>query len=160
MSEKPQTEKEWQHASWVSLLGKWAWIILIANALLSILFQLIFLPGIITAWEALRPYYEALLLPMPPLPIGGLIWKIIAAVITIFISFAIIKPKFSSKCASKDWEALYGWTLTLGGLKIPWMLIWGIILEVFSWYYWAGLVILIPAIMLIFMGPRAYKWSE
>jgi len=159
MSAEPKVKPEWQHASWVSLLGKWAWIILILNAIVSIIIQLIFLPGIIAAWEALRPYYEALTIPMPPLPIGGLIWEIIAAIITIFISFVIIRPKFSNKCASKDWEALYGWTLNLGGLKIPWMLIWGIILEVFSWYYWAGLVILIPAIVLLFMGPRTYNWS-
>ena len=114
----------------------------------------------IAAWESLRPYYESMGWPMPPLPIGGYIWSFIGAIILLAVSFVIIKPKFSKPCGNKDWDALFEWTLTLGNIRIPWMLIWGIILEIFSWYYLAGLVVLLPAVMLIFVGPKEYNWSS
>jgi len=90
--------------------------------------------------------------------LGG-IWWIIEAIIMIIISLFIIRPKFSKKCAEKDWDALLNWTLNLGGLRLSWMLIWGIILEIFSWYYWGGLAILIPAFLLLFVGPKEYQWT-
>ncbi|MHA1104331.1 MAG: hypothetical protein ACTSPN_01170 [Promethearchaeota archaeon] len=153
MSEEPQIKQEWQHASLVSGLGKWAWIAGLINGILSLIFGI----WLIIVEISLIPYYE--LLGIPPSYFGG-VWAIIGAIILIFVSFAIIKPKFSSKCAEKDWEALYGWTLALGGTKIPWMLIWGIIFTIFSWYYWGGIFVLLPAILLLFNGPRPYNWSE
>jgi len=33
-------ESEWQHASWVSALGKWAWIIGILNGIVGIIVAL------------------------------------------------------------------------------------------------------------------------
>ena len=159
MGEIEKTEKtEWQYASWVSKLGKWAWIILILQSIISIIVQLILLSMAITAWEASRPYYDLLGLPMPPLLIGGFIWSLICAIIVLVVSFVIIKPKFSKPCGDKDWDALFEWTLTLGNFRIPWMLIWGIILTPFSWYYLAEVVVLIPAIMLLFVGPKEYNW--
>ena len=156
-----ETEKtEWQYASWVSQLGKWAWIILILQAIISIIVELFWLSVTLAAWESLRPYYNLMGLPMPPMPIGGFIWPLIGAIILLAVSIVIIKPKFSKPCGDKDWDALFEWTLTLGNFRIPWMLIWGIILELFSWYYWAGLSVLVPAVMLIFMGPKEYNWSS
>ena len=90
---------------------------------------------------------------------GEDVWEIIWAIIIILLAFAIIRPKFSNKCANKDWDSLYNWFLNLGGIKIPWMLIWGIIIEAFSWYWWGGLPILIPALVLIFAGPKPYEWK-
>ena len=158
MNETREQPGSWQHASWVSPLGKWAWIIIIVIAIISLIVNILLIPPAVAAWEALREYYEFLGQPMPLIPIGGFIWEIIADIIAILISFAIIRPKFSNKCASQDWDALYDWTLTLGNFKIPWMLIWGIILEVFGW--WAGLSVLIPALMLIFLGPKPYNWTK
>ena len=156
-----ETKKiEWQYASWVSTLGKWAWIILILQSIISIIFALIGLSTTIALWEASRPYYDLLGLPMPPMPIGGFIWSLIGVIIILAVSFVIIKPKFSKPCGDKDWDSLYDWTLALGNFRIPWMLIWGIVLELFSWYYVAGLVVLLPAIMLLFFGPKEYKWSK
>ena len=144
---KPSTSGTWQFASLVSNLGKWAWIAGLINGIVEIIVALYTI-----GWGiALSPFGGGL--------IGTGVWYIIGAVILIFISFAIIRPKFSNKCANQDWEALYSWTLSLGNTKIPWMLIWGIIFTIFSWYYWGGILVLLPAILLIFVGPRPYNWS-
>ena len=132
---KPSTPGSWQFASIVSALGKWAWIFGIINGIIELIWGIVFIFFFVG------------------------IWNIIGAIILIFISLAIIKPKFSVKCAEQDWEALYNWTLDLGGTKIPWMLIWGVIFTIFSWWYWGGLFVLLPAILLIFVGPRPYNWS-
>ncbi len=156
-------ETEWKHAGWVSGLGKWAWIVLFALGIIGILVELALLIPTIAAWESLRAAYAILypgvLYPVPN-PIAGLIWPLIGGIISIILSLFIIRPKFSKPCGEKNWDALYGWTLNLGGLNIPWMLIWGIILELFSWYYVGGIFVLLPAVMLIFAGPKAYNWSS
>ena len=143
-------ETEWQHASWVSTLGKWAWVIGILNGIFGIIWALYQIIVLTAAWSWLPGAYT----PTTE------IWWIIASIVGIVISFLIIRPKFSNPCGAKDWDALYGWVLNLGGLNIPWMFIWGLLLFVFGWYGWAGLAVLIPAVMLIFAGPKEYNWSE
>jgi len=125
-------ESEWQHASWVSTLGKWAWVIGILNGVFGILYSILFFQ----------------------------IWNIFLIIIGIAISFLVIKPKFSEPCGEKDWDALYGWVLNLGDFNVPWMLIWGIILLYFGWWSWGGFAVLIPAVMLLFAGPKEYNWSS
>ena len=137
-------ESEWQHTSWVSSLGKWAWIIGVLNGVLGILY--IAINSFILWWY---PFYW-----------GSQIWNIILIIIGIAISFLVIKPKFSKPCEEKDWDALYGWVLNLGGFNIPWMLIWGILLLYFGWWSWAGYAVLIPAVVLLFAGPKEYNWSS
>ena len=142
-------ESEWQHASWVSTLGKWAWIIGLLNGVIGIFWALFQIITLSAAWAWLPGAY------VPTVEI----WWIIASIVGIAIALLIIRPKFSNPCGAKDWEALYGWTLKLGGTNVPWMFIWGILLFLFGWYGWGGLAVLIPAIMLIFAGPRKYDWS-
>jgi hypothetical protein len=137
-------ESEWQHASWVSSLGKWAWVIGVLNGIIGILYYVGL--SFIYWWY---PFY-----------LVSQIWNIILAIIGIAISFLVIKPKFSKPCGEKDWDALYGWVLNLGGFNIPWMLIWGIILLYFGWWSWAAYAVLIPAIVLLFAGPKEYNWSS
>jgi len=137
-------ESEWQHASWVSSLGKWAWVIGVLNGIIGILYYV--------GLSFIYWYY--------PFYLVSQIWNIILAIIGIAISFLVIKPKFSKPCGEKDWDALYGWVLNLGGFNIPWMLIWGIILVYFGWWSWAAYAVLIPAIVLLFAGPKEYNWSS
>ncbi len=145
--------EEWQHASLVSKIGKWAWILGLVNGILAVIFGI---AGIATTlyWISFYPYgylyYSVSFYD---------IWQIIGGIILILVSFVIIRPKFSNKCANKDWDALYGWYLPLGSFKLPWMLIWGIIFELFGWYGWGGLAILLPAVLLLFVGPKEYQWS-
>jgi len=151
MGEIEKIEKtEWQHASWVSSLGKWAWIIGIINGLVGIIWAIYQIIVLTALWEYLPGAY------VPTTEI----WWIIASIVGIVISLLIIKPKFSNPCGEKDWDALYSWVLNLGGFNIPWMFVWGLLLFVFGWYGWAGLAVLIPAVMLIFAGPKEYNWSS
>ncbi|MHA2088926.1 MAG: hypothetical protein ACW972_11655, partial [Promethearchaeota archaeon] len=83
---------------------------------------------------------------------------IISGIIAILISFFIILPKFSLKCSKKDWDSLLNWTMALGSIKFPWMLFWGIMLEIFG-YGWGGFAVIIPSLVLIFAGPRKYEWK-
>jgi hypothetical protein len=138
---------EWKHASWVSFLGMIAWIIGIISGVINIIWGFV---GII---------------PLAILPLGlglpfmGLfIWLIISGIIAILVSFFIILPKFSTKCSKKDWDLLLNWRMDIGGLKFPWMLFWGIVLEIFG-YGWGGFAVIIPALVLIFFGPRKYEWK-
>ena len=154
-------ESEWKHAGWVSSLGKWAWIILFAQGIIRIPVELAALIPAMVLWEEGRAAY-ALLFPgdlYPVLnPIAGLIWPLIGGIISIIVSLFIIRPKFSKPCGEKDWETLYGWTLKLGSKNVPWMFIWGIIFMIFSWFYLTGVFVILPAIMLIWAGPRKYEW--
>ena len=138
-------ESEWQHASWVSTLGKWAWVIGVLNGLIGILVSL----SLIVTWGVLLLYAAP-----------ATIWNLMASIIGIVISLLVIRPKFSNPCGAKDWDALYGWVLKLGDLNVPWMFVWGLLLFPFGWYYWGGLAVLLPAVMIIFAGPKEYKWSE
>ncbi|MFW9896981.1 MAG: hypothetical protein ACFFD7_14340 [Candidatus Thorarchaeota archaeon] len=136
---------EWKHASWVSFLGMIAWILGIISGVVNLIW------GILT-------------LPFTPIPIFGAaliataVWLIISGIIAILISFFIILPKFSRKCQKKDWEALLNWSFNMGGINFPWMLFWGIMLEIFS-YGWGGFLVIILSLVLLFAGPREYKWK-
>ncbi len=144
--------EEWKHASWVSTLGKWAWIIVIINGIIEIIYYIVLIAEVAALNATLPPELQI------PIPFWN-IWSLIWGVIIILIGYIIIRPKFSEKCAAKDWDALYNWFLSIGDFKIPWMLIWGIIVEIFSLWWWGGLVILIPAFVLIFAGPKPYDWK-
>ena len=143
-------ESEWQPASWVSMLGKWAWIIIIVSDLIGLLVSLAFIIPLVI-FGGIFAFAAS----------GASTWNIFASIIGIIIALLVIKPKFSKPCGEKDWDALYSWVLKLGGLNIPWMFIWVFLLFIFGWYGWGvALTVLLPAFMLIFMGPKEYKWSE
>ena len=86
------------------------------------------------------------------------VWYLIGAGLSVALAIIIIKPRFSNKCADKDWDSLINDVLVLGSIRIPWMLIWGIIITVVG-QWWAGLTILIPVFFLIFAGPKPYNWK-
>ena len=131
--------EEWKHASWVSFLGMIAWIVGIISGAIQVLVGFITLPLVILGW-------------------GNPIWMIISGIIAILISFFIILPKFSMKCSKKDWDSLINWVMPLGNIRFPWMLFWGIILDIFSYGY-GGLAVIVPALVLIFAGPTKYEWK-
>ncbi len=139
MSEEVKKTEEWKHASWVSFLGMIAWIVGIASGAIEILWGLFSLPLVVYGFAT---------------PV----WWIISGIIAIVLSFFIILPKFSTKCSKKDWDSLYNWTVTLGNIRFPWMLIWGAIMSTFGWG-WGGATILVPAFVLLFAGPKPYEWK-
>jgi len=142
-------ESEWQHASWVSALGKWAWIVIILIDIIGIIWSLYSLITLI-AWLGVFGLAGS----------GASAWNLFASIIGILLALFVIRPKFSKPCGEKDWDALYGWVLKLGGFNFPWMLIWGLLLFLFGWYGLGALFVLVPAVMLLFAGPKEYEWSE
>ena len=135
----------------VDWVGKYAWLILILIPLVIL---------VITLATTIPALIVALGFGVPVIPeTGTLIWSITSAIFEILLSWFWVKPKFSDRCASGDWDTLLDDVLVLGGYRIPWMLAMGILLEVFG-YGWIGLVVLVPAIVIIFFGPRQpYNWK-
>jgi len=130
--------EEWKHESWVSFLGVIDWIVGIISGVISLILGFLTVPLILLGW-------------------GNLVWLIISGIIAILLSFFIILPMFSIKCSKKDWDFLLNWVIPIGDIRFPWMLFWGIILEIFTW--WGGLFVIIPALVLLFAGPEKYEWK-
>ncbi|MHA2123596.1 MAG: hypothetical protein ACW990_20550 [Promethearchaeota archaeon] len=139
--------EEWKHAGWVSALGKWAWILGIVGGIISIIY------GIYTL-----SLVSGLLFFGLGIGIGPAVWNIISGIIAIIIAIAIIRPKFSNKCADKDWNFLMNWVWS-DGFRFPWMLFWGILMHVFGFYF-AGAFVTIPSLVLIFAGPEKFEWKK
>ncbi len=135
----------------VDWVGKYAWPILILLSIVILGFSLLeTIPVILLSVEFGSP-----IIPET----GELVWSITSAIFVILLAWFWVKPKFSDKCVARDWDFLLDDVLVLGGYKIPWMLFMGIILEIFG-YGWIGLVVLGPAIIIIFFGPRQpYNWK-
>ena len=162
---KPEVVKEskgeWQYEKIASILGKWAWVILILNAVIYLIV------GIVT--EILAAQTAATLCatywigptPCPWMYTVGAtsVWQIIGAIVTVLFAIIIVKPRFSNKCAAQEWDILMDDVLVVGGVRIPWMFIWCIITAIFG-QGWGTFPILIPAILLIFAGPKPYEWKE
>jgi len=142
----------WKHESLASGMGKWAWIVVLINGIIDVSYYTWVL-FVNIAWNAGLPSWAQRPLLFP-------IWSMIWGVVIIIIAVAIIKPKFSNKCAAKDWDALYDWVLNLGKLRMPWMLVWGVIITIFGMWGWAGILILVPAFLLLFAGPKKYNWKK
>ena len=86
------------------------------------------------------------------------IFWIIGGIINILLSLIFVRPRFSTPCKNKDWDALYNDYILLGNFKLPFMILLGILMEIFG-YYWGGFAVLIPALILLFAGPKQYNWT-
>lgn len=139
--------EEWKHAGWVSILGTWAWVLGIVGGVISIIV------GGVTIATFSGFFFLGL-----GVAIGPAVWNIISGIIAIIISFVIIWPKFSKKCAAKDWDTLMNWVWS-DSFRFPWMLFWGILLHIFG-YWFAGAFVTIPSLVLIFAGPKKFEWKK
>ncbi|MHA2281828.1 MAG: hypothetical protein ACXAC5_13375 [Promethearchaeota archaeon] len=139
--------EEWKHAGWVSIVGMLAWIVGILSGVVNIILGLV---GIGTLGIAPFGLGAAFMAPF--------IWQIISGSIAILISLFIILPKFSLKCSKKDWDSLLNWVWKLGNIRLPWMLVWGVLVGIFGWGY-GGVLIIVPALVLIFAYPTKYEWK-
>ncbi|MEJ2251772.1 MAG: hypothetical protein P8Y97_19205 [Candidatus Lokiarchaeota archaeon] len=115
-------------------LGKYAWILALINGIIYIIWGIIDIVGYsIGSWYfGIGAYF-----------LSTAIWYLIGGIIVILLGFFVVKPRFSDKCAAKDWDFLLNDVLLLGNFRFPKMLLWAIILEIFS-IGWGGLFILIP----------------
>lgn len=143
----PQEFSSWKSLEpYVEIVGKYAWIILIIAPIILLFYSLAAI-GIFSVY-GLGGYVA-----------GQLAWIIIEVVVVILFAIFWVKPKFSDRCASKQWDILLDDTLKISTIQIPWMLIVGVLIEIFG-NGWVGLFVLGPAIILIFFGPRTpYNWQ-
>ncbi|MHA2184291.1 MAG: hypothetical protein ACXAAI_04750 [Promethearchaeota archaeon] len=139
--------EEWKHAKWVSGLGAWAWLIGLVAGVGYLIWGIVRISAV-----------SALLIFGFGIVAGPFIWAIIGGIVAIIISLFIIRPKFSKRCAEKDWDTLLNWVMS-DGFRFPWMLFWGIMLHIFGWY-WGGLAVTIPSLVLIFAGPTKFEWKK
>ena len=140
--------EEWKHAGWVSGLGTWAWVIALVSGIIDI----------IIAISGLAVVGAASLFFGFGYGIGYYVWWLISGIIVIIIAVVIIRPKFSKRCSEKDWDGLLNWVIG-GNVRFPMMLFWGIMVEIFG-YGWGGFAIIIPALVLIFAGPKKFEWKK
>jgi len=163
MGENEKTIKRskfWQYENITYILGKWAWVFAIFSAIVNLLLAIWGISATIQIYQsAAAAYYAATGTPYPYIIVLTFsdIWNIIASIILLIFAFLIIRPRFSNKCAQKDWDYLLNDVLLIGNIRFPWMFIWAIIAEILGW--WSGILIIIPVILLIFAGPKEYKWK-
>lgn len=161
MEENEKTTKKsksWQYEKITYILGKWAWIFAILSAVVNLLLAVYYIVIAIQAYQVAVAY-------LGPALAGSLvlsyydIWNVITSIILIIFALLIIRPRFSNKCAAKDWNYLLNDVLPIGSFRFPWMFIWAIIAEILG-QWWGGVFIIVPAILLVFAGPKEYKWKK
>ena len=167
MSSESKPEEKKSGSSWDGVegfavfLGKIAWIILLIEGILFIIWGLIGLTYLAAAEAAIQQVPGAGAAVAADIAYYRIIYTlyIIGGILGIIFAVALVKPRFSNKWSDKDYDYLLNDVVKIGSLRIPLFLIIGIILEILmSW--WGGLIILIPLLLLIFMGPKEYKWKE
>lgn len=84
------------------------------------------------------------------------IWMLISILISGAILIFWVFP-FSKKIAQHDYAYLINNVILFGKLRVPKMLLIGIILEIFT-QGWGGLLVLIPALCICFLGPEFMRW--
>lgn len=145
----------------VSVVGKWAWLYGVVVGVIYIIISLAVTLRLALiasdAWNTCNIYFPGLC-GSKNFGFGTMVWQIITAAVSIGVSIMWVRPKFSVPCGEKDWETLLTNVVKLGNIQIPWMLIMGVLLEIFG-YGWGGAVVLICALLIIFLGPRKYEWK-
>ena len=163
---KKATVEKKQGDSWDSVkgiaigMGKWSWIIILLEGIIFIIWGIYIL-----AWAAfIGAQAEAadvvgyVAADLASLTMYGIMY-LIGGILALIFSVAFVKPRFSNKWADEDYDYLLNDVIKIGSTRIPLMLIIGIILEIFL-IGWGGLIIIVPLLLLIFMGPKEYKWTE
>ena len=160
---KPQQEKISDDSGamgFAQFLGKIAWIVELIIGILFIIVGIYYLVVMAAVAAAAQEagVYSYVAADIAYYTIYGWLY-IIGGILGIIFAVALVKPRFSDKWADKDYDYLLNDVVKIGSVRIPLFLIIGIILEILlSWV--GGLIILIPLLILIFAGPKEYKWKE
>jgi len=159
------TSKERTSSGWISIenfvsfLGEWAWVILLIEGSIFILWGIIGLIWVSGAGAVAQQAGAAGLFAVDlAFYAFWYTWYLIGGIITIVLAIIFVKPRFSDKWADRDYDYLLNDVIQIGSIRIPLMLIIGIIISIFL-LIWGGLIILIPLLLLIFMGPKEYEWK-
>ncbi len=84
------------------------------------------------------------------------IWMILGAIVSGALLYFFVLP-FSKKVGAKDYPYLTNDVMLFGKIRMPKMLILGIILEIFT-QGWGGLLVLMPGLCICFLGPVYMRW--
>lgn len=169
--EKPKKEEKkkakrkgehpnWKHyEKWVHIIGKWAWVWVILNGFFYVIFGIwgLYWTSAVGSAAATVGVYSYVATDIAYLT-AQYTWYIIGGIILIVLGLLIVKKRFSDKCRDKDWNGLLDDVIIIGKYRIPFMLILGILAEIFG-QWWGGFAILFPAVILIFWGPKEYEWK-
>ena len=86
------------------------------------------------------------------------IFGIVSYIILLAITLLWVMPTFSHALMEERYEDLLNTTFNVSNIRIPQMIVYGILLSIFS--YGVGLIILIPAVVLIFFSAYIpYSWN-
>ena len=123
--EVKKSKEEWQYEKIASIVGKWAWVILLLDALIYLILGIVYEVQIAQAAAAFCAAWNPLLGPCPRIytPSATDVWYIIGAIITVIFSILIVRPRFSNQCAAKEWDVLMEDVLVVGEYRIPAFLI-------------------------------------
>ena len=112
-------------------IGKWSWIILMIVGSIFLILDLLIAD----------------------------IFGIISNIIIIVFTILWVKPVFSPALMEERYEDLLNETFNISTIRIPKMLAFGVLFEIFG-DGWVGIIILIPAIVLIFFSAYIpYNWN-
>lgn len=121
----------------ISLAGKLSWILIVINIIVSIVVAALNLANLGN--------------------VGGFVWAIIGGLISLALAGIFVKP-FAIMCGNKDWTGLLNDVWIFGRYRVPKMLVIGIALEIFT-AGWGGLLVLIPAVLILILGPVKHQWE-
>jgi hypothetical protein len=128
-------------------LGSFAWILPLVSAIAGIAWSLYYLL-LVASLGGFVGYYAYGF----GLSVGVFIWDIIAAVIELILLFIYVLRVFVPHVKKMDWEFLQ--SDSIFNPKFPKMLFFGILLEIFSWYYFGGIFVIICAILIMINAPK------
>ena len=133
----------------VVFAGKFSWILVIINVIAYIITAIANFVAIAAAVAADIPL---------PIPVITPVWYLIGAVASVAFSIIFVLP-FSKRVANREWHFLVNDVIIIGNIRVPKMIIIGIIVEIFG-QGWGGLFVLLPAILICFLGPAYMQWRK
>lgn len=120
----------------ISFIGRYSWIILAFIAVILIILAILsfIASGILEG-----------------------IWNILSVAIMAYLVWTYGKV-YSQKSKEKDWSFLLNDVLVIGSFRIPKMLAYGIVISFFT-YGTAVILIVAPALLIMYMGPEEFNWK-
>ena len=120
----------------ISFVGKFSWIILAVIAFFMIIGAIFSFIG-------------------SGIPLG--IYNLLSVAIMAYLVWTYGRI-YAQKCKEKDWSFLVNDVLVIGSVQIPKMLAYGILICIFT--YGTGIVLVVlPALLTMFMGPEEFSFS-
>ncbi|MHA1792378.1 MAG: hypothetical protein ACTSVI_07015 [Promethearchaeota archaeon] len=149
--ETPEASPAWEHLKpIVRPIGIYSWVISLIIGISWLIYALVILMPTMISLSYLG------------FPVGGIIaqivWYIICTIVIIIISIFYVARVFSKSVKAEEWQFLVDDVIKFGKFRLPKMLFFGIILEIFGYY--AGIPILIAGLIIIFAGPVKMVWVE